>query len=128
MGCHSQIWNKSPMLEPVRRSYFSGQPIAWNRVHLVPDFVYFDHAIHVTRAKVACAECHGDVVREPLVEKTRLFTMGWCLDCHRARAVTLPRGPALAEVAPNALPPPSHGESPRLPGQSRITTCTACHR
>ena len=48
MGCHAQIWNRSPMLEPVRRSYFSGQPLRWNRVHDLPDFVYFNHSVHVT--------------------------------------------------------------------------------
>src|SRR5262245_11939256 len=60
MGCHSQVWQESPLLEPVRRSYFSGTPIAWNRVHDLPDFVYFSHAVHVQRG-VGCASCHGRV-------------------------------------------------------------------
>jgi hypothetical protein len=106
MGCHSQIWTRSPILEPVRRSYFSGQPIAWNRVHAVPEFVYFNHAVHVSGAKLLCATCHGDVTREPLVERARLFTMGWCLDCHR-RSEAVPAG---------------------FDGASHITTCSACHR
>jgi hypothetical protein len=130
MGCHSQVWNKSAMLETVRRSYFSGQPIVWNRVHRVPDFVFFDHSIHVTRAKVACATCHGDVTTEPLVERARLFTMGWCLDCHRARAKERDAGliPLETVAAAERLPPNAPGRAPTLRATSAITTCTACHR
>src|SRR5262245_44409421 len=62
MGCHAQVWNDSPLLEVVRRSYFSNRPIAWNRVHDLPDFVYFDHAVHVRRG-LACQRCHGPVQR-----------------------------------------------------------------
>jgi hypothetical protein len=128
MGCHAQVWNDSPMLEPVRRSYFSGQPIAWNRVHSVPDFVYFNHSIHVTRARVTCAECHGDIESEALVHRERLFTMGWCLDCHRRRAEDRRPGPTLAALGGEVLPPPAHGQTPRLRGQAQLTTCTTCHR
>ena len=129
MGCHSQVWNKSAMLEPVRRSYFSWRPIPWNRVHSVPDFVYFNHAIHVSTGKVACVVCHGDVTTEPLVERARLFTMGWCLDCHRERATRLARQPPIETLASgDKLPPNPPGRQPTLRGTSRITTCTACHR
>jgi formate-dependent nitrite reductase cytochrome c552 subunit len=129
MGCHSQVWNQSPILEPVRRSYFSGQPLVWNRVHSVPDFVYFNHAIHVSRAKVACAECHGDVIAEPLVERSRLFTMGWCLDCHRQREreLQLEAPPQILATA-ETHPPLASIEATARIGTSRITTCTACHR
>ena len=127
MGCHSQVWNKSPMLEPVRRSYFSGRPIAWNRVHRVPDFVYFDHSAHVSGAKLACATCHGDVTSEPAVERVRLFTMGWCLDCHRTRESTQ-RQPAFAALGETKRSPDSPGHPATLPGPSRLTTCTTCHR
>jgi Cytochrome c7 and related cytochrome c len=128
MGCHSQIWNKSPMLEPVRRSYFSGQPIAWSRVHRVPDFVYFNHAAHVTGGGVACVTCHGDVTTEALVERKRLFTMGWCLDCHRQRTSTLPE-PAVASLqGQTKTPPDAPGHPATLNGPSRLTSCTTCHR
>lgn len=140
MGCHSQIWSGSPMLEQVRRSYFSGQPIAWNRVHRVPDFVFFNHAVHVSAGKIDCVECHGDVRREPLVERARLFTMGWCLDCHRARSIDAPFGPTPG-AAPTAVPammasndiggqvpPPAPNQPPRLEPQARLTTCSTCHR
>jgi hypothetical protein len=82
MGCHSQVWNQSPMLEVVRRSYFSGRPIPWNRVHQVPGFAYFNHGIHVNKG-FGCATCHGRVDRMAAVYQVASLTMGWCLDCHR---------------------------------------------
>jgi hypothetical protein len=82
MGCHSQIWNQSEKLAPVRASYFENRPIPWNRVHDLPDFVFFNHSVHV-RAGVECGACHGDVAAMPLVAKVHSFSMGFCLDCHR---------------------------------------------
>ena len=83
MSCHSQIWNDSPALEPVRQSYRTGQPIVWTRVHRLPDYVYFNHSIHVAKG-VGCASCHGEVDAMPLMWKAEPMTMEWCLDCHRA--------------------------------------------
>jgi hypothetical protein len=83
MSCHSQIWTNSPLLQPVRDSYKSGQPIRWARVNRVPDFVYFDHSIHVNRG-VNCNVCHGPVQDMGLTYKGQAFFMSWCLDCHRA--------------------------------------------
>lgn len=82
MTCHSQIWSDSPELAPVRASYLSGQPISWNRVHDLPNFVYFPHAVHVNKG-VACETCHGRVDEMPLEMKVYTFSMHWCLDCHR---------------------------------------------
>lgn len=82
MSCHSQIWNDSPALEPVRESYRTGMPIVWTRVHRVPDYVYFNHSIHVSKG-VGCATCHGQVDQMPLMWKAEPMTMEWCLDCHR---------------------------------------------
>jgi hypothetical protein len=106
MGCHNQIWNDSPLLEVVRRSYFSGTPIPWRRVHALPDFVYFNHAVHV-RANVACERCHGRVETMARVLQVAPLTMIWCLDCHSD----------------------AHEPARRL-GRSvtSLTTCTACHR
>jgi predicted CxxxxCH...CXXCH cytochrome family protein len=129
MGCHSQIWNTSAMLEPVRRSYFSGKPIAWNRVNAVPDFVYFDHSAHVTRARLDCATCHGDVISMPAVERTAPFTMGWCLDCHRARAGEFAPATLLADLSEGrGLPAAAIGGRPAWQGTPRITNCSTCHR
>lgn len=82
MGCHSQIWRESSMLEPVRESFRTGKPLEWTRVHDLPDFVYFDHSIHVAKG-VACESCHGRVDKMPLMHKAFSLHMEWCLDCHR---------------------------------------------
>ena len=83
MGCHAQVFNKSPRLEPLRQAYFSKTPVAWKRVHDLPDFVYFNHSIHV-RKGVGCVTCHGRVDRMPMVYQAEPLTMQWCVDCHRA--------------------------------------------
>lgn len=89
MSCHSQIWTNSPILEPVRKSYETGTPITWangdigwNQVNKVPEFVYFDHSIHVARG-VSCNTCHGPVQKMHITWKGKYFAMAWCLDCHR---------------------------------------------
>jgi hypothetical protein len=82
MTCHSQIWTNAPILEPVRASWRDDRPIQWNRVHDLPDFVQFNHGIHVQKG-VGCYECHGKVDGMPLVAKANSLHMDWCLDCHR---------------------------------------------
>ena len=82
MNCHAQVWNKSPLLDQVRAHYFSDTPIAWNRVHNLPDYVYFNHSIHVNKG-VGCETCHGRMDQMPIAEKASPMTMSWCLDCHR---------------------------------------------
>jgi hypothetical protein len=82
MTCHSQIWRDAPMLEPVRASLREDKPLRWNRVNDLPDFVYFDHSIHVKKG-VGCAECHGRVDEMPLTWRSESLYMKWCLDCHR---------------------------------------------
>ncbi|MBX7158561.1 MAG: cytochrome c family protein [Verrucomicrobiae bacterium] len=83
MTCHSQVWSDAPILEPVRASFQTGKPIAWNRVHDLPDFVYFNHSIHVQKG-VSCVNCHGRVDRMPLISQQNNLYMKWCLDCHRS--------------------------------------------
>jgi hypothetical protein len=83
MNCHSQIWVGAPLLEPVRKSYRTGESLVWNRVNDLPDFVYFDHSIHVNKG-VGCNTCHGPVDRMPLMFNYASLQMEWCLDCHRA--------------------------------------------
>lgn len=82
MSCHSQIWTNSPLLEPVRASWATGQPIRWVRVNKLPDFVYFDHSIHVNRG-IQCNICHGPVQQMQMTYKGKPFFMAWCLECHR---------------------------------------------
>jgi hypothetical protein len=83
MTCHSELFTQQPMLAPVVQSFASGDPLQWNRIHDLPDFVYFNHSIHVAKG-VGCATCHGPVDRMPLTWRVAPLTMQWCLDCHRA--------------------------------------------
>jgi hypothetical protein len=82
MNCHSQIWTAAPILEPVRESFRTGKSLVWNRVNDLPDFVYFDHSIHVNKG-VGCNTCHGPVDRMPLMFNYASLQMEWCIECHR---------------------------------------------
>jgi len=82
MNCHSQIWSESPYLEPVRASWKTGKPIEWTRVHDLPDYVYFNHSIHVAKG-VGCNTCHGPIDEMPAVYQAKSLQMEWCLECHR---------------------------------------------
>src|SRR5271165_5148513 len=82
MNCHSQIWTNAPLLEPVRESYRTGKSLMWTRVDYLPDFVYFDHSIHINKG-VGCASCHGPVDKMPLTYAANSLQMEWCLNCHR---------------------------------------------
>lgn len=128
MNCHSQIWANSPMLAPVRESYRTNESLQWTRVHDVPDFVYFNHAIHV-RKGIDCQNCHGDVAHMPLMWREHTLHMEWCLDCHReperfhgvdqtllSHVMQLPND---AEGGPNTVTPAK---------LSILTSCSTCHR
>ncbi|HLH09978.1 MAG TPA: cytochrome c3 family protein [Terriglobales bacterium] len=82
MNCHAQIWTNAPMLEPVRESFRSGRSLVWTRVNAVPDYVYFDHSIHINKG-VGCKDCHGQVDRMPLMYAANTLQMEFCLNCHR---------------------------------------------
>ncbi len=82
MNCHSQIWTNAQLLEPVRASYRSGESLQWTRVNQLPDFVYFNHSIHVAKG-VGCNTCHGPVDQMPLMYQAESLQMEWCLGCHR---------------------------------------------
>lgn len=82
MTCHSQLFTNAPMLAPVRESLAKHEPIHWNKVNRLPDYVYFDHSVHVENG-IGCSTCHGPVQMMPLIRQTAPLTMGWCLGCHR---------------------------------------------
>ena len=88
MNCHSQIWTNAQLLEPVRQSWATGASIQWIKVHDLPDFVYFNHEIHVNKG-IGCASCHGRVDEMPLMYEQNSLQMEWCLNCHRNPAVNL---------------------------------------
>src|SRR5438876_6177656 len=82
MTCHSQIWTNAAMLQPVRESWSNDRPLTWTRVHNLPDFVYFNHSIHVAKG-IGCSTCHGPVNKMPLTYQYSSLLMEWCLGCHR---------------------------------------------
>jgi hypothetical protein len=129
MNCHSQMWAASPTLEPVRESYRTGKSIEWTRVNDLPDFVYFNHSIHV-HSGVGCTTCHGRVDKMPLTWQAQPLTMEWCLDCHRhPERYVRPRDQVFAM---DYLPP--HDQialGSRLMKDYHLhslTSCSTCHR
>lgn len=132
INCHSQIWATSPYLEPVRASFRDDTPLRWVRVHDLPDFVYFNHGIHVKKG-VGCETCHGRVDQMPLMLQASSLQMEWCLDCHRDPSRFL--RPASAITAMGYAPPGNQGEigaalmaENRVAGAGQLTNCSVCHR
>ncbi|HSL24102.1 MAG TPA: cytochrome c3 family protein [Vicinamibacterales bacterium] len=132
MNCHSQIWSQAPILEPVRASFRDGQPLTWTRVNDLPDFVYFNHSIHVNKG-VGCATCHGPVDRMPLMYQDSPLTMQWCLDCHTAPERFLRPRDQVFNM--NYQPPANQLElGARLRKEHKIApveqliSCSTCHR
>jgi hypothetical protein len=127
MNCHAELWADSPVLAPVRESFRDDRPLVWNRVHDLPDYVYFDHSIHVRRG-VACATCHGDMGKMPLTWKASTMYMEWCLECHRQPGDYI--GPPEAVFAASTthhapLAEPDVGwENKR---GTLLTNCSLCH-
>jgi hypothetical protein len=82
MSCHSRVWTNAEMLEPVRDSMRTGHPLRWNRVYIAPDYVYFNHSIHIAKG-IGCETCHGRIDRQPLTAMAVNLRMSWCVECHR---------------------------------------------
>lgn len=132
MTCHSQVWADSPLLQPVQESYRTNTPILWNRVHDLPDFVYFNHSIHVEKG-VGCATCHGPVDEMALTYQARPLTMGWCLDCHRDPAQYLRPQDEVFNMDWDVPADEQHALGQRLLDEYDIRTgylteCYVCHR
>ncbi len=129
MNCHSQIWTDSPMIAPIKESFRTKRSIAWTRVHDLPDFVYFDHSIHV-RKGIGCVTCHGQIDEMPLVRRKATLQMEWCLGCHRApERYVRPREAVFDLHWQPEEPQEILGK--RLVAEYRIhseTSCSVCHR
>ena len=117
------------MLEPVRESYRTGQPIEWVRVNDLPDYVYFNHSIHVAKG-VGCATCHGRVDRMPLMKQSTSLLMEWCLDCHRNPTPNLRPRSQVTNMDWNAAE--EAYDPKRDPARTRQVNpplhCSGCHR
>lgn len=129
MNCHSQIWASAPFLEPVRASFRNDQPLRWVRVHDLPDFVYFNHSVHVKKG-VGCETCHGRVDQMPLMYQENSLQMEWCITCHRhPEHFVRPRSEI---VTMGYRPPVPQSElGPQLVKEYGIranTSCSTCHR
>jgi hypothetical protein len=129
MNCHKQIWTNAELLEPIRAAYASRMPVQWQRVHDLPDYVYFNHSVHVAKG-VGCVSCHGRVDQMPLMYQDKPLTMEWCLSCHRDPVKNLrPR----SEVTNMNWQPPADIEAlqARLAKEydvHSLISCSTCHR
>ena len=129
MNCHSQLWTNAPILEPVRASFRDNTPLHWTRVHDLPDFVYFNHSIHIHKG-VGCTTCHGQVDRMPLMWQENSLQMEWCLGCHRnPERYVRPRDQVFSTTY---VPPANQLELGRqLVAEyqiQKLTSCSTCHR
>jgi hypothetical protein len=129
MNCHAELFGSSPFLKPVRDSFESGRAIEWTRVHDLPDFVHFNHSIHV-RKGVGCTTCHGRVDRMPLMAQEQSLQMEWCLDCHRRpEQYVRPRGDVFNV---NYVSPDNQLELGRRLVEEyeirKLTSCSTCHQ
>lgn len=130
MTCHSQIWTRAAVLAPVRRSLATGIPIVWNRVNYLPDYVYFDHSIHIAKG-VGCSACHGEVDHMALSYQAKSLTMQFCLDCHRNPGPRLrPRSQIYVSSWHRTAATPSPAALMRTyhVGGRNLTDCSICHR
>ncbi|HEU4700085.1 MAG TPA: cytochrome c3 family protein [Gemmatimonadales bacterium] len=127
--CHEPVWLSGREFAAVRQSLRTARPIAWNRVNRVPDYVFFNHAIHVNKG-VGCETCHGRVDRMDLAHQAAPLTMGWCLDCHQDPAKQLRPVSAVTEMGYRPARPQAElgPELARAYHVRPLTDCTTCHR
>jgi hypothetical protein len=134
MTCHSQIWTNAAILEPVRESYRTGQALEWTRVHDLPDFVYFNHSIHVNKG-IGCVSCHGPVDRMPITWQVKTLHMRWCLGCHRHPEDYLRPRDQVFNM--NWTPPPGVEQAAlgrklakeyHILSPEQLSDCVTCHR
>ena len=142
MNCHQQMWAGSEMLGAVRESYRIDAPIPWERVHNLPNYVYFDHSIHVAKG-VGCVSCHGQVDEMPLTFQDQSLLMEWCIKCHRDPESALRPKEQVFSMAwkPEHMINPATGkpytqrelgkelrEKHRVRDALTLTSCSICHR
>jgi Cytochrome c7 and related cytochrome c len=132
MNCHRQIWTNADMLEPVRASYRDEEPLRWTRIHDLPDFVYFNHSVHIAKG-IGCVTCHGQVDRMPLMFQNASLQMEWCLSCHRDPVKNVRPREEVFNLSwqPPADPRQAKALQARLAKEydvHSLTSCSTCHR
>ncbi len=132
LGCHSQLFADQALLAPLHNALEQHQPIAWQQATHLPDYVYFDHSVHVAKG-VACIECHGRVDQMALMRRPQDMTMKWCFACHQNPAPHLRFGNDVFGMPPRALAEEEAAMLKRLAqrqleGERRMTDCSTCHR
>jgi Cytochrome c7 and related cytochrome c/Class III cytochrome C family len=128
MNCHSQIWIDSPFLEPVRASWRTNESLTWIRVYDLPQFVYFNHSIHLHKG-IGCVSCHGRVDEMNQIWQAATLQMEWCLACHRHPERQVRPRSRVFDLGWEAEDQTALG--PRLVDEYEIhrrTDCTTCHR
>jgi len=129
MNCHAVLFANASFLEPVRASFRDNKPLHWTRVHDLPDFVYFNHSIHIKKG-VGCETCHGRVDQMPLIYQQHSLLMEWCIDCHKNPAPNLrPR----SEITMMGYRPAVDQSilGPQLMTEYNVNppiSCSTCHR
>ena len=136
MNCHSQVLKDDPRLAIVRESAATGKPIPWVQVHITPDYVYFNHSVHVMRG-ISCVECHGRVDQMDEVYHAKPFSMSFCLDCHRDPAAHIRPTDKVTDLGWKWDSDPTiAAEKQRTEGAKfvhdwkveSLQSCSACHR
>jgi formate-dependent nitrite reductase cytochrome c552 subunit len=130
------VLKDDPRLALVRDSAATGKPIEWIQIHRVPDYVYFNHSVHVNRG-VSCVECHGPVHTMDEVYHYQPLSMTFCLDCHRNPAAKLRPLDKITDLDWKWSNNREDNEKKqKLKGQQfvhdwkveSLQTCSACHR
>lgn len=136
MNCHATIKADSPNLEAVRRSYADGTPIHWVKVHDLPDYAYFNHAVHIAKG-VGCVSCHGRIDQMEVVRQEKSLSMAWCLQCHRQPELHLRPRDQVTNMTWDPLQATGKtqqqlGEALKqlhgIQGPDYMTSCSTCHR
>ena len=129
MNCHSEIWKDADILKPVRDSFKNNEPLVWTRVHDLPDYVYFDHSVHINKG-IGCVSCHGRVDQMPLMWRENTLHMSWCLKCHRNPEEHVRPVDKVVDMAwaPDADDPDIRARLMEEYDIQGRTSCSVCHR
>jgi menaquinone reductase, multiheme cytochrome c subunit len=129
MNCHTKVKDTSSRLAPIRESFETGKPVEWVHIHILPNFVYFNHSSHVT-AGVSCVSCHGRIDQMIEVHQEKPLNMAFCLECHRNPAPNI--RPAELVTKLDWVPDRDPAEIGReIIAQKHLnppTNCSGCHR